>query len=73
MIFESAIHRGPGRFRFIPHSGFARAGLSATDQFAEHLANGLSVNEAARAVGWSTSYGNAVLQRIRKRLGDQAR
>lgn len=58
---------------FIPHSGFASAGVSKLDQFAEHLADGLSVPEAAQRVGWASSQGNAMLQRIRKRLGPQAR
>lgn len=40
--------------------------------FAEFLANGYSVAQAARAVGVSRAYGNAMLQRIRKRLGPQA-
>jgi hypothetical protein len=60
------------RAMFIPHSGYARTELSKLDQFAEHLANGLSVHDAARAVGWQTSHGNSMLQRIRKRLGPQA-
>jgi len=46
--------------------------LSRTDRFAEHLANGLSVPEAAARVGATSAYGNAMLQRIRRRLGPQA-
>jgi hypothetical protein len=61
------------RAMFIPHSGYARSGLSKLDEFAEHLANGLSVPEAARAVGWQSSHGNSMLQRIRKQLGEQAK
>jgi hypothetical protein len=58
---------------FIPHSGYARSELSKLDRFAEYLANGLSVPEAARAVGWQASHGNSMLQRIRKQLGAQAK
>jgi len=60
------------RAMFIPHSGYARSEISKLDQFAEHLANGLSPSNAARAVGWQPSHGNSMLQRIRKRLGPQA-
>lgn len=42
------------------------------EQFAEHLADGLSVKDAARLVGATSAYGNAMLQRIRRRLGAQA-
>ncbi len=45
---------------------------SAREVFAEFLANGYSVAQAARAVGASRAYGNAMLQRIRQRLGAQA-
>lgn len=42
------------------------------DQFAEHLADGLSVKEAAKLVGATPHYGNAMLQRMRRNLGAQA-
>jgi hypothetical protein len=47
--------------------------MSKLDQFAEYLAEGKSVPEASRLVGIYSGYGNALLQRIRKRLGPQAR
>lgn len=43
------------------------------DQFAEHLANGLSVADAAKAMGLDGGYAHSLLQRIRKRLGPQAK
>lgn len=46
---------------------------SSSHVFAEHLANGLSPREAAKAMGRGQDYGNALMQRIRKRLGPQAR
>lgn len=46
---------------------------SASHVFAEHLAAGLTPVEAARAMGRGQDYGNAIMQRIRKRLGPQAR
>ena len=46
--------------------------MKPLDQFAEHLAEGLSVKEAAARVGWSYAYGNASFQRMRKKLGVQA-
>ena len=73
---------------FIPHSGFARGfhpgsaylkelcdkvTLSRRDQFAEHLANGLTVPQAAQRLGITNQYGNAMLQRIRHKIGPQAR
>jgi hypothetical protein len=42
------------------------------DRFAEHLAEGRSVGDAALLVYGTTTVGNAMLQRIRKRLGAQA-
>lgn len=43
--------------------------MSKTDQFAEGLAEGLSVEEATKLVGWTRHQGNAALQRIRGMLG----
>lgn len=43
------------------------------DRMADALAEGLSVKDAAKKIGVDYSYGNAILQRIRKRLGAQAR
>lgn len=59
------------RHTFIPHSGRAD-GLSKLDLFAENLAEGWTPNEAALAVYGTRTIGNAMLQRIRKRLGPQA-
>lgn len=42
------------------------------DTFAEHLANGMSVGDASRAMGFHYDYGNALMRRIRRRLGWQA-
>jgi transposase len=58
---------------FIPHSGRAKSTLNRLDQFAEYLAEGYSVPDAARMVGVGPAYGNSLLQRIRKRLGPQAK
>lgn len=44
-----------------------------TDEFAQHLANGLTVPEASRAIRIYAGDGNAILQRIRKSFGAQAR
>jgi hypothetical protein len=49
------------------------APVSLTDKFAEALAETGSVKAASKAVGVSRDYGNAMLQRIRKQLGRQAR
>jgi hypothetical protein len=57
---------------FIPHSGRAKPTLNRLDQFAEYLAEGYSVPDAARMVGSGSAYGNAMFQRGRKRLGPQA-
>ena len=43
--------------------------VNKTDHFAEGLAEGLSVEAAAAAVGWTNRQGNAALQRIRSMLG----
>lgn len=45
--------------------------MSKTDQFAEGLAEGLSVKDAAAAVGWTRRQGNGALQRIRQMLGKE--
>jgi molybdenum-dependent DNA-binding transcriptional regulator ModE len=50
----------------------AEAPLSRTHQFAEYLAQGLSVDAAGRKLGVSYAYANAIMQRIRKSLGAQA-
>lgn len=63
---------------FIPHNGRSRfrPRLAITegelDQFAEMLVEGLTVTQAAKAMGRDYPYGNAMLQRIRSRLGSQA-
>jgi len=56
----------------IPHTGVAGC-RTRLDAFAEYLAQGLTVKEAARAMGHDQAYGNALMQRLRKRLGSQAR
>lgn len=43
--------------------------MNKTDKFAEGLAEGMSVKDAAALVGWTRSQGNAALQRIRAMLG----
>lgn len=63
---------------FVPHSGFSRfrPRLPITDneleRFADLLGEGLTVTQAAKAMGHGYNYGNAMLQRIRARLGSQA-
>jgi DNA-binding MarR family transcriptional regulator len=47
--------------------------VSLIDRFAESLAETGSVKTAASAIGVTREYGNALLQRIRKSLGPQAR
>lgn len=42
------------------------------DIMAEYLSCGFDVKEAAQKMGQSYSYGNALLQRIRKGLGAQS-
>lgn len=44
-----------------------------TDAFAQHLADGLTVPEASKKLGIYAGDGNALLQRIRKSFGAQAR
>lgn len=46
--------------------------MKTIDHFAELLAEGYGVTKAARMLGVEPTYGNAMLQRIRKRLGPQA-
>lgn len=53
--------------------GGMNAPVSLIDRFAEHLSEHGDVPRAARETGIKTPYGNALLQRIRKRLGPQAR
>lgn len=45
---------------------------AALDRFAESLAETGDVKATAAALGMSYEYGNALLQRIRKKLGGQA-
>lgn len=47
--------------------------MTKLDQFAEHLANGLSVKAAAKTMGKDYAAGNAMMQVLRKKLGAQAR
>lgn len=56
---------------FVAHTGMAGC-KTKLDAFAEHLANGLTVKQAAAAIGKSYHDGNAMMQVIRKRLGKQA-
>lgn len=49
-----------------------RRPVSKMDLLAEELANGASVPEAAKTIGVEYAYGNALFQRIRKSLGEQA-
>ena len=62
-----------------PHGGPDAHGLSKTDLFAELICGGADENlaippmQAAELMGHSIHYGNAVMQRIRKGLGDWAR
>jgi hypothetical protein len=60
------------RHRFIPHSGEALGGPSKLDLFADWLADGYSVNDAALKVYGTATVGNSRLQRIRRKLGWQA-
>jgi transposase len=46
--------------------------LPTLDRFADLLADGIQAEDAAERLGYSRAYGNAMLQRIRKRLGPQA-
>lgn len=45
---------------------------SRLDMFAEHLANGLSIRDAAEASGVARQSGDVMFARIRKKLGRQA-
>jgi DNA-binding NarL/FixJ family response regulator len=49
-----------------------KQGTSRLDEFAEHLANGLTPKEAAEPLGLSPSSGRVYLATLRKRLGPQA-
>jgi len=62
----------PMRAMFIPHKGFSR-NMTRLDQFAEHLANGLTVPEASERMGMTNAQGNATMQKLRRRLGRQAK
>lgn len=43
------------------------------DRFADMLAEGLGISEIERRMQLPRRYGNALLQRLRKSLGEQAR
>lgn len=47
--------------------------LSVLDRFADLLSEGLTVKAASERMGYDKEYGNAMLQRIRRGLGWQAR
>lgn len=63
---------------YVHHSGYSRSrpprdiGQSQMDRFAELLSEDLTVTEAAKRMGFDYAYGNAMLQRIRRKLGRQA-
>lgn len=61
------------RAMFIPHTGFARSEMTKIDQFAEMVANGLTPTQAANRMGKDAAYGNAMMQKLRKIMGGQAR
>jgi hypothetical protein len=46
--------------------------MRVLDQFAELLSEGMTVRQAANRMGYEYDYGNAMLQRIRRKLGKQA-
>lgn len=65
--------------RFVHHNGVSKfrprrtdITSSKMDEFAEYLAEGLTITQAAHRMGKDYCYGNAMLQRIRARLGPQA-
>lgn len=64
--------------QYIHHNGFSRSrprlpiDMTQLDTFAELLSEGLTVTQAAKRMGFDYSYGNAMLQRIRAKLGPQA-
>lgn len=73
MIFTTQIRGEEATVQAIAHSGFTRtAELSKLDQFAELLAEGALPADASLRVYGTSIKGNAMLQRIRKRLGPQA-
>ncbi len=53
-------------------------GLSTLDQFAEYISGGpeedwaLPPTDAAREMGFKNEYGNALMQRLRKGIGERA-
>lgn len=50
----------------------ARAVLSREDQFAEHLANGMSVPDIRERMSLTKGAAQGLMSRIRSRLGPQA-
>lgn len=52
--------------------GVCRNPNSANSRFAELLAEGFTVQQAAERLGKTAKQGNAILQTIRARLGSQA-
>jgi len=53
-------------------SRIAKRGDTKTGAFADALADGMGVEDAAATVGWTRKQGNGALQRIRQMLGAQA-
>ena len=51
----------------------ARGRGNNLDLFAAHLSEHGDTERAARAMGFSASYGRVLLQRLREKLGSQAR
>jgi DNA-directed RNA polymerase specialized sigma24 family protein len=47
--------------------------FTRTDQFAEYLAEGLSITDIAERMGMSRAHADQTAYRIRKSLGEQAR
>lgn len=67
----------PKAAKSIPHTGRSKANLAKRptnniDKFADLLSEGLTVRQAANRLGFGYDYGNAMLQRIRRKLGGQA-
>lgn len=86
MLVERTFHVRPGtrvvetfEANFIPHNGLSRRrprlDITTTDidRFADLLADGFNVTEASALIGKPFNYGAAILQRIRARLGPQAK
>ena len=71
---------GPDRWRmkqmaFVPHSGCASTAPrdhTRIDRLADCLADGMTIAQAAERLGVTAPYANAMLQRMRRRLGAQA-